>query len=205
MAEVANVIFGEALAMAAASESELDGLVRDHAQLIFRIAFSVLRNHADAEDAVQETFLRVVRHRRKLAEVIDPKAWLARIAWRVAIDRKRMATPVSLDADEPEGAAVLRGLRDAGAPADRIASDRQMLRLLEQLIAGLPRDLRDVTTLATIEELTTRELSEVLEIPEATVRTRLFRARQLLRDKLAQVLAPPRAGHAANPGGQHGN
>jgi RNA polymerase sigma-70 factor, ECF subfamily len=199
VAESAYVIFNEALAMAAAGESELEGLVREHAQLIFRIAYSVLRNHADAEDAVQETFLRMVRHRRKLVDVLDPKAWLARIAWRVAIDRKRVATPVSLDADESEGAAVLRGLCDAGAPADRIASDRQMLRLMEQLIAALPRDLRDVTTLATIEELNTRELAEVLEIPEATVRTRLFRARQLLRGKLAQVLLPPR------PGGQHGN
>jgi RNA polymerase sigma-70 factor (ECF subfamily) len=195
-------MIGDLLLMAAQSESELEALVREHAQLVFRIAYSVLRNHADAEDATQETFLRAVRHRAKLREIQDAKAWLARIAWRVAIDRKRMGTPASLDDIEgSEGAAALRSLRDSGAGAEQIASDRQMLALMEQLIAGLPRELREVTILATVEELSTRQMSEALGIPEATVRTRLFRARQMLRDKLATLLE--RADWAASgPGGR---
>ena len=189
VAYTAQWMIGDVLLMAAQSESELETLVREHAQLVFRIAYSVLRNHADAEDATQETFLRAVRHRAKLREIQDAKAWLARIAWRVAIDRKRMGTPASLDDIEgTEGAAALRSLRDSGAGAEQIASDRQMLALMEQLIAGLPRELREVTILATVEELSTRAMSEVLGIPEATVRTRLFRARQMLRDKLATLL-----------------
>jgi RNA polymerase sigma-70 factor (ECF subfamily) len=100
-----------------------------------------------------------------------------------------MGTPASLDDVEgTEGAAALRSLRDSGAGAEQIACDRQMLALMEQLIAGLPRELREVTILATVEELSTRQMSEVLGIPEATVRTRLFRARQMLRDKLATLL-----------------
>ena len=202
MAYTAQWMIGDLLLMAAQSESELEALVREHAQLVFRIAYSVLRNHADAEDATQETFLRAVRHRAKLREIQEPKAWLARIAWRVAIDRKRMGTPASLDDVEgSEGAAALRSLRDSGAGAEQIASDRQMLALMEQLIAGLPRELREVTILATVEELSTRQMSEVLGIPEATVRTRLFRARQMLRDKLATLLE--RADWAASgPGGR---
>ncbi len=193
---------GDLLLMAKQSETELEALVREHAQLVFRIVYSVLRNHADAEDATQETFLRAVRHRAKLREIQDAKAWLARIAWRVAIDRKRMGTPASLDDIEgTEGAAALRTLRDSGAGAEQIASDRQMLALMEQLIAGLPRELREVTIRAPVEELSTREMSEVLSIPEATVRTRLFRARQMLRDKLANLLE--RADWAASgPGGR---
>jgi RNA polymerase sigma-70 factor, ECF subfamily len=202
VAYTAQWMIGDLLLMAAQSESELEALVRDHAQLVFRIVYSVLRNHADAEDATQETFLRAVRHRAKLREIHDAKAWLARIAWRVAIDRKRMGTTASLDDIQgTEGAAALRSLRDSGAGAEQIAADRQMLALMEQLIAGLPRELREVTILATVEELTTREMSEVLGIPEATVRTRLFRARQMLRDKLATLLE--RADWAApGPGGR---
>ena len=202
MAYSAQWMMGDYLLMAAQSETELEVLVREHAQLVFRIAYSVLRNHADAEDATQETFLRAVRHRSKLRDINDAKAWLARIAWRVAIDRKRMGTPASLDDVEgTEGATAMRNLRDAGAGAEQIASDRQMLALMEQLIAGLPRELREVTILATVEELSTREMSEVLAIPEATVRTRLFRARQMLRDKLAHLLE--RADWAASgPGGR---
>src|SRR5258708_34707744 len=89
MAVPADVTFSPAMAMALGAEDELERAVREHAQLVFRIAWSVLRNHADAEDAVQEVFLRVLKHRQRLGEVDDPKAWIARISWRVAEDRKR--------------------------------------------------------------------------------------------------------------------
>src|SRR5207248_9174727 len=121
-------------------------------------------------------------------------AWIARIAWRVAVDRKRaLPAPgseieIAGDSSEHEPGAAVRQLADAGAGAEQIAAGREMLALVQQLVAGLPRELREVTQLATLEELTTRELAQVLEIPEATVRTRLFRARNLLREKLAKVL-----------------
>src|SRR5437588_6984995 len=67
----------------------LKGLVRQHSHLVYRIAYAVLRRHHDAEDATQETFMRVLRYSSKLEAVEDPKTWLARIAWRVAVDRSR--------------------------------------------------------------------------------------------------------------------
>src|SRR5580698_8152335 len=67
----------------------LENLVQQHARLVYRIAYAALRSHHDAEDATQETFLRVLRYSRKLAGVENPKTWLARIAWRVAVDRSR--------------------------------------------------------------------------------------------------------------------
>ena len=188
----------QTMAMALGVADEVEVAVREHAQLVFRIAWSVLRNHSDAEDAVQEVFLRVVKHRHRLAEVDDRKAWIARIAWRVAVDRKRAQPHAGQEvaiagdhelADEPAG-NVVRHLAASGTDVEQIAAGREMLALVEQLIAGLPRELREVTLLATVQELNTRELAEVLEIPEATVRTRLFRARQLLREKLAYVLEP---------------
>lgn len=83
-----RAIVSEALAMARATEDELELLVREHARLVYRIAYSVSRNRQDAEDATQETFLRVLRHSGKLAGVRNSRAWLARIAWRVGIERK---------------------------------------------------------------------------------------------------------------------
>jgi RNA polymerase sigma-70 factor (ECF subfamily) len=187
MAATAQVTLSEAILMAVPAEDELERAVQQHAQVVFRIAYSVLRNYADAEDATQEVFLRALRHRSKLAELHDTRAWLARIAWRVAIDRKRAPREVSVDEEAANGSTILQ-LRAAGAGAEQIASDRQMLALMEQLIAGLPRELREVTVLATVQELSTRELAHALEIPEGTVRNRLFRARQMLREKLAGVL-----------------
>jgi RNA polymerase sigma factor (sigma-70 family) len=68
-------------------DEALEDLVHQHSRLVYRIAYAVLRSHHDAEDAAQETFLRVLRYSHKLASVQDPKTWLARIAWRVAVDR----------------------------------------------------------------------------------------------------------------------
>ena len=67
----------------------LEDLVRQHSRLVYRIAYAALRSHHDAEDATQETFLRVLRYSYKLASVENPKTWLARIAWRVAVDRSQ--------------------------------------------------------------------------------------------------------------------
>ena len=93
----AGVIADEAIAMARTGEDELECVVREHARMVYRIAHSVLRNHHDAEDATQETFVRVLRYRRKLAGVKDPRAWLARIAWRVSVEKRRNLPEVALD------------------------------------------------------------------------------------------------------------
>jgi RNA polymerase sigma-70 factor, ECF subfamily len=187
MAATLQLTLSEAILMAVPAEDELERAVREHAQVVFRIAYSVLRNHADAEDATQEVFMRAVRHRGELAEIVDMRAWLAQITWRVTIDRKRSWREVSLSNDVADVPALLQ-LRDSGAGAEQIAGDRQMLALVEQLVGALPRELREVTVLATVEELSTREMAHVLGVPEGTVRNRLFRARQILREKLAGVL-----------------
>ena len=94
MSEGRRVVVGEAiLSGVAMSEPGVDevltALVREHSRLVYRIAYAVLRRHHDAEDATQETFMRVLRYSSKLAAVEDAKTWLARIAWRVALDRNQ--------------------------------------------------------------------------------------------------------------------
>jgi len=184
MATAGPALVGEAISIASAAVDELEALVREHASLVYRVAYAALRNRAEAEDAAQETFVRVLRHRQQLPQVRDQRAWLARIAWRVALDRRRRAPEVPLE----EAARAVRELRAAGASAEQLAADAQMLALLERLIASLPRDLREALTLSTVEEMSAAEVAAALDIPEASVRTRVYRARQLLREKLAGVL-----------------
>ncbi|PYX35407.1 MAG: RNA polymerase subunit sigma-24 [Acidobacteria bacterium] len=178
------VILSEAMAMAQAGEDVLEAMLREHARLVFRVAYSVLRNHHDAEDATQETFVRVLRYGRKLGEMRDPKTWLARIAWRVAVDRRKKPPEVSLDDSEN---AILE-LSSATASADQFVLGSEMSRLLEALIAALPEQLRDPLTLSTVEEMSPDDIAEVLRIKPAAVRSRMFRGREILREKLSALL-----------------
>ncbi len=187
MAVAEQVLLSEGILMADAGADLVEALVREHARFVYRVAYAVLRNHHDAEDAVQETFLRVWRHRGELRDLREARPWLARIAWRVAVDKRRRPADASLEAQE-EAARGVRELRAQGAGADELAISAQMQELLAALIASLPRDLREVLTLSTVEEMTSGEIGVALGIPEITVRTRLFRARQLLKAKLSAVI-----------------
>ena len=163
----------------------LDGLVREHARLVYRIAYAVLRRHHDAEDATQETFVRVLRYSSKLAAVEDHKTWLARIAWRVAVDRSRQhARKREVALEDPE--RPVEEVASAETRADDAISGKLMGRQLEKLIAALPEKLREPLILSAIEEMSPREVAATLGINEAAVRSRVFRARQILRAKLAE-------------------
>jgi RNA polymerase sigma-70 factor (ECF subfamily) len=184
-----QVLVNEAMApgrtdLVRTEDDQLEFAVREHARLVYRVAYSVLRDHHDAEDATQETFLRVLRYRRKLTGVRDARTWLARIAWRVAVERRRKASEISLD-DE---AGVIEQIRSTAAGADEIMLSAEMSGFLGTLIAALPAKLRDPLTLSTVEEMSPADIAEVLGIKEAAVRSRLFRARQILREKLTAVL-----------------
>src|SRR5208282_5979823 len=74
-----------------AEDAAISALADQYAGALYRVAYSVLRNPSDAEDAVQEAFLRVLRHRQTLAEVRDHRVWLIRIVWNIGLDRKRRA------------------------------------------------------------------------------------------------------------------
>ncbi len=164
----------------AAREDALEALVREHARFVFKVAMAVLRNHHDAEDAVQETFLRVMRHRGELGGVRDARAWLARITWRIAVDRRKApAAPPQQDME-----LTLQHARSPQPGGEQTVISTQMLEIAERLVEQLPRDLREVLTLSTVEEMTGAEVAAVLGIPEASVRSRLFRARQLLKNKM---------------------
>jgi RNA polymerase sigma-70 factor (ECF subfamily) len=159
--------------------ADLESCIQHHARLLFKVAYGVLRNSHDAEDVMQETFLRA--HRSRFSEVRDTQAWLATIAFRLAIDRKRK--PVELDVADFE-------LPTREASAEHLVMHRQQVQRLRTLIASLPEDLRFPLVLSAIEELNSRQIGDVLGIPESSVRGRIMRARQVLKEKLTVLTEP---------------
>lgn len=169
----------EALAKAQSQEGVVECAIREHARLVYRIAYSVLRNPADAEDAVQETFLRMLRYQNSAAKIGDQKAWLARIAWRVAVDRRNKLARLGARSEQP-----MDTLPSPASSADRALLEKERNEALDRLINALPDQLREPLVLAAIGEFSPREIADVLAISEAAVRSRIFRARQFLRDRM---------------------
>jgi RNA polymerase sigma-70 factor, ECF subfamily len=162
-------------------EAALAALVDEYASTLYRVAFSVLRNAADAEDAVQEAFLRVLRHRDTLGEVRDHRVWLIRIVWNIVLDRKRRAKTRPETDDISELARVLPA---KGLSAEQRAAAAQHHAQVLACVEQLPVKEREVLMLSAFEELTSVEIATVLEITESSVRSRLFRARNLMADLL---------------------
>ncbi len=189
MPESSDGALCETFPMAASSTDQMEQAVREHSRTLYAIAYSVLRNHHDAEEATQETFVRFWRHRERWVLIRNRRAWLARTTWRVALDMLRSRRPEN---DPPvslsEAAGAISKLQAAGIPADEIAARQEMMALLDRLIESLPEDLRHPLKLSLAEELSSREISDVLEIPEGTVRQRLWQARQILKEKLLVLL-----------------
>lgn len=169
-----------------AKEEALAALVEQYAPTLYRVAFSVLRNAADAEDAVQETFLRVLRHRDTLEEVRDHRVWLVRIVWNIVLDRKRRAKTRPETDDVSELARVLPA---EGLSAEERAAALQHHSHILALVEGLPSKEREVLQLSAFEELSSVEIANVLGVTESSVRSRLFRARNLM----AGLLQRPRS------------
>src|SRR6202011_4793379 len=164
----------------ARSEIDLAALVETYSSLLFRVAHSVLRSRAEAEDVVQDVFVRVLEHRRSLTAVRDMRVWLVRVAWNLAIDRRRRIRPEQFD----EGFAD--SLVGRNLPADEALNEAQRLRSVLREVERLPKAERDVLLLSVVEELGTAEMAEVLGRSESAVRALLFRARTRLRERLEE-------------------
>jgi RNA polymerase sigma-70 factor (ECF subfamily) len=160
------------------SEVDLAALVETHAALLFRVTHAILRNRAEAEDAVQDTFLRVLQHRHKLAQIEDLRVWLVRIAWNLALDRKRRIRPGQFE----DG--FVEALIAPNLPADQLLAEQRNLQATLAAIDALPKPERAVLLLAAIDELDTPAIAAVLNKSPSAVRALLFRARTRLRQRL---------------------
>ena len=162
----------------AQTEVDLAALVERYSRLLFRVAHSVLRTRAEAEDVVQDVFVRVIERRRSLLAIRDMRVWLIRIAWNLALDRRRRIRPEQMDENFAETLAA-----SAVSAGERLEQAQRMSAVLREM-ERLPKTERHVLLLSAIEELGTAEMAQVLGRSESAVRALLFRARTRLHERL---------------------
>ena len=175
--------------VAGGETAAFEALMRRHNRMLFRTARAILRDDAEAEDALQEGYLQAYQAIGAYRGDAKLSTWFARIVANEALMRlrkhARRAAIVPL-----QSSAVLDGMdqipdTDMDKTPERTAQRLEMRRLLEANIDALPSDYRAVFVLRAVEEMSVEETAAVLGIPPATVRSRLFRARSLLREALA--------------------
>lgn len=177
---------------AAGDAMAFEAIMRRHNRLLFRTARSILKNDQEAEDALQDAYLSAWRALASFRAEARLSTWLVRIVANEALGRLRRKSAeiipleAAMTAPDPAIQAAL-----TNAPHDRpesLAMRAQLRQLLEARIDLLPDAFRTVFMLRAVEELSVEEVAEMLQIPAATVRTRFFRARSLLREGLASAI-----------------
>jgi RNA polymerase sigma-70 factor (ECF subfamily) len=159
----------------------LQQMIEQHSGFVYRVAFALVRNAADAEDVVQETFLQLLRGSpaRVLDGAIqDERGYLARVAWRLSARRKQRPPP------EAGSEEILLELHASGRSPEQAALDNDLETWLHRRIDELPPKLRQPLALAALGELSSPQIAVILGIPEGTVRRRIHTGRQILRRHL---------------------
>ena len=163
-------------------EREFEARLAESATLAFRVAYAVLRHREDAEDVAQEAMAQAYRNFAKLQDRRRFRAWLVRIAWRLALNRRRR--------DERRQRRELAAPEPAPGPsAEDLVLSLQFQGHVWRAVDGLPDRLRSVVTLTAIEGHDLRSVAELLGVAEGTVKSRLSKARKLLAEKLRWVLS----------------
>ena len=178
-------------------EREFEARLADSSRLAFRVAFSVLRQREDAEDVAQEAFAKAYRSFRQLRDRTRFRAWLVRMTWRMALDRhsanrRRLARelPVEVGAGLtwPEQSRGQTRLDLHETTTADIVAARERAEHLWRAIEALPEKLRLVVVLAGIEGHDMHEVGALLDVPEGTVKSRLFLARKQLKERLSWMV-----------------
>ncbi|RTZ44748.1 RNA polymerase sigma factor [Candidimonas sp. SYP-B2681] len=179
-----------ALRVANDDRTALQALMRRHNQRLYRVARSILRNDADAEEVVQETFYKAYRAISRFRGDSALSTWLVRIAVNESNRRlrkiNRLSTWLEFSNEAGRDDAAINMITDefSSSQPEPALSQVQIRNLLETRIDRLPDLFRAVFVLRAVEELSVEETSVCLGIPPATVRSRYFRARKLLRESL---------------------
>jgi RNA polymerase sigma-70 factor (ECF subfamily) len=172
----------------------LTQIMRAHNQRLFRIARGVLRDNAEAEDIVQDTFIKAFTNADTLLDNTKIAAWLGKIALNLARDRLRQNVRRNRLIDIPENLDVIPINRAFQEDADRQSSPERLTamgdirRLIETEIDSLPDGFREVFIMREVEQMSVQATAAMLELPANTVKTRLYRAKLLLRKGLEDHL-----------------
>jgi RNA polymerase sigma-70 factor (ECF subfamily) len=175
--------------IAARDASAFETLMRRYNRRLFRVARAILRSDQDAEDALQEAYVAAWRNIAGFRGAAQLATWLTRIVVNEAYGRLRRASrarvvPLGEGPDMNEPAVGAEAHDAAATDPEAAAMQTETRRLLERHIDALPEQFRTAFMLREVEELSVEEAAACLDVPEATVRSRTFRARALLRASL---------------------
>ncbi len=160
-------------------------LMRRHNQRLYRVARAIVKDESEAEDVMQEAYVSAYTHLHQFAERAKFSTWLTRIAVHEALARvRRRARLTEFDENEEAGEQSMAAFKPTGRDPEQQASNAELRALLEAAVESLPQGYRVVFVLREIEGLSTAETADALEVTEETVKTRLHRARALLREEL---------------------
>ena len=160
------------------SRNEFNKMVLPHKDKLYRFALSIVGNNADAEDVVQEIFIKLWDRRKQAQEIQNLEAWLMRLTRNLSIDKLRSKHRRSQDLE------VVSHRRANSADPHQLTESRDTVHRIQSIMQKLPEKQRMVMQLRDIEEMTYQEISEILEVPMSQVKVNLFRARQFIRKQL---------------------
>ena len=158
-------------------------IMRRYNQRLYRVARAILHNDAEAEDVMQDAYVRAYTHLDQFASRAPFSAWLTRIAVNEALARVRMRNRNQL-LDDTQSAGEPMLIRSQSPDPEQNASTAQIKELLEQAVLNLPQNYRTVVMLRDIEELSTTETADALDISEENVKIRLHRGHGMIRSWL---------------------
>ena len=185
----------EVVAGILAGQLQLFGvLMRRHNQRLYRAVRSILGSDADAEDAVQEAYVRAYQHLEQFEGRSSFATWLTRIAVHEALARlRKQRRLVNIESTEASGDAMINALRSTDPGPEEQAMARSVSVMLESAVDSLPPAYRSVFMLREIEGLSTGETAECLEMSEDAVKVRLHRGRAMLRREIFKRTGESRA------------
>ena len=164
-------------------------IIKVHNQRLYRIARGVVRNDAEAEDIVQEAYLRAFANLGAFRGQASLSTWLSRIVINEALGRLRKRKRIAAMPENPEAEIIRFPLNPSDDP-ERTMAQRQILGLVERATDSLPDVYRTVFVARLIEGLSIEETADLLAVRPETVKTRLHRARTLVRKALEDEIGP---------------
>ena len=178
--------------LAAGQDAALNELMERHAQKVFHYLLRSLQNEDDAADLAQETFVRVYQNRARFDSRQKFTTWLYAIAGNLVRDRFRWRSrhpQVSLDGGQPEnGMSLKESLPDHAAGPDEALQSTERAEAVKKAVAALPSELREPLILAVYQGLSQAEIGKILKCSPKAVETRIYRARNSLRERLGTLL-----------------
>ena len=176
----------------AAKEGDMaafEQLVTRHTAMIFRVAMHIMSSREDAEDIVQDAFLKAFQHLQRFEERSRFSTWLTRIAVNAALMKlrsSRRATTISIDQEADEGSTLADKVADWKPNPEQLFSRTELREILQRALASLPDSYRVVFLLRDVEGVSVADTAEMLGLSVPNVKARLFRARLDLRDHLSR-------------------